>query len=224
MIKAVLFDFDETLQDRTEAFEDYMAAFLDTYCPDISDDEREKRMQDMRITGNGGYVNRVKWCTQLCRMWNWNDAPPAEELAMHYDKNFGDFNIIFPDSSKLMQQLKEMGYLVGIITNGPSILQHHKLDTSGLRKYCDIIVVSGDINIHKPDPGIFLYAAEKIGLRPEECVYVGDHPINDIQGARSAGMKPIRMNYGWFKDQDLMDNVPVIEEIIDVLNVLPDIK
>lgn len=220
MIKAVLFDFDETLQDRTEAFEHYMIAFLDTYCPDISQEEKEKRMQDMRITGNGGYVNRVEWCTLLCDMWNWNDAPPAQELAMHYDKNFGDFNIIFPESETLLQQLKAMGYIVGIITNGPSMLQHHKLDTSGLRKYCDVAVVSGDIGVHKPDPALFIYTADKIGLKPEECVYVGDHPVNDIQGALSAGMKAIRMNFGWFKDQDLREDVPVIENIIDVLKVL----
>lgn len=223
MIKAVLFDFDETLQDRTEAFEHYMIAFLDTYCPDISQEEKEKRMQDMRITGNGGYVNRVEWCTLLCDMWNWNDAPPAQELAMHYDKNFGDFNIIFPESETLLQQLKAMGYIVGIITNGPSMLQHHKLDTSGLRKYCDIAVVSGDIGVHKPDPALFTYTADKIGLKPEECVYVGDHPVNDIQGALSAGMKAIRMNFGWFKDQDLREDVPVIENIIDVLTVLKNL-
>ena len=56
MIKAVLFDFDETLQDRTAAFESYMDSFLDAFCPDISFDEKEKRKQDMSVTGNGGYV------------------------------------------------------------------------------------------------------------------------------------------------------------------------
>lgn len=217
MIKAVLFDFDETLQDRTAAFEGYMDEFLDTFCGGISEDEREKRKQDMRITGNGGYVNRVEWCKQLCDMWNWNDAPPAQELAVHYDTQFGNHNVIFPDSPKLLQELHDRGYIVGIITNGPSILQHHKLDNSGLRKYFDIAVVSGDIDIHKPDPEIFAYTADKLGVKPEECIYVGDHPINDIKGAADAGMKAIRMNYGWFKDKDLRKDVPVIEEIIDVL-------
>lgn len=217
MTKAVLFDFDETLQDRTEAFEGYMDSFFDTFCPDISADERDKRKEDMRVTGNGGYVNRVEWYTLLCDMWQWHDAPSAEELALHYDTTFGDHNVIFPDSSRLLGELKDRGYIVGIITNGPSYLQHHKLDTSGLREFCDIIVVSGDIDIHKPDPEIFRYTADKLGLETKECVYVGDHPINDIQGAVDSGMHAIRMNYGWFKDKDLRPDVPVIEEIIDVL-------
>ena len=61
MIKAVLFDFDETLQDRTTAFEKYMDMFLDEFCPNLPCEEREKRKDYMRITGNGGYVDREKW-------------------------------------------------------------------------------------------------------------------------------------------------------------------
>lgn len=217
MIKAVLFDFDETLQDRTLAFEKYMDAFLDEYCPEISNDEREKRKEDMRVTGNGGYVNRVNWCTKLVEMWGWVDAPPAEELAYHYDRNFGDFNVIFENSAPLLAELKKRGYIIGVITNGPSMLQNHKMDTSGLRPYCNIVVVSGDVGVHKPDPALFTYTADKLGLKADECVYVGDHPINDIQGALEAGMKAIRMNFGWFKDVDLRPDVPVIEDIIDVL-------
>lgn len=220
MIKAVLFDFDETLQDRTAAFEKYMDSFLSCYCPGLSSEEIEKRKEDMRITGNGGYVNRVEWCKQLCDMWNWADAPAPEELAYHYDKTFGDHNVIFPNSPVLLKKLKELGYIVGVITNGPSMLQNHKMDTSGLRPYCDIVVVSGDVGVHKPDPQLFIYTAEKLGLKPEECVYVGDHPVNDIQGALSAGMKAIRINTGWFKNRDLRPDVPVIEDIIDVLKCL----
>lgn len=217
MIKAVLFDFDETLQDRTAAFEKYMDTFLNEYCKGISDEEIEKRKEEMRVTGKGGYVNREEWYASLVKSWGWENAPASAVLANHYDTKFGDHNVIFPDSPKLLAELKNRGYIVGIITNGPSILQHHKLDTSGLRPYCDIVVVSGDIDIHKPDPEIFRYTADKLGLETKECVYVGDHPINDIQGAVDSGMHAIRMNWGWFKDKDLRPDVPVIEDIIDVL-------
>lgn len=217
MTKAVLFDFDETLQDRTLAFEGYMDAFLDEYLPNISQKEREAHKQDMRITGNGGYVNRVEWCTNLVKMWGWENAPDATVLANHYDYNFGDFNVIFENSIPILKELKARGYLTGVITNGPSVLQNHKMDTSGLRPYCDIVVVSGDEGVHKPDPRLFEITAERLGVKPQECVYVGDHPVNDIQGALSAGMGAIRMNFGWFKDKDLRPDVPVITDIIDVL-------
>ncbi len=220
MIKAVLFDFDETLQDRTEAFEHYMDAFFSLYLPDIKGEELEKRKEDMRITGNGGYVDRVKWYTELCNMWGWKDAPPAEELAHHYDYTFGNHNVVFPNSPILLKKLKEEGYITGVITNGPAYLQNHKMQQSGLMEWIDMLLVSGDIGIHKPDPRIYEIAAEKLGLKPEECVYVGDHPINDIQGALGAGMKAIRMNFGWFYNQDLREDVPVITDIIEVDEVI----
>jgi putative hydrolase of the HAD superfamily len=194
-----------------------MDTFLNTFCPNISESEKEKRKEDMRTTGNGGYVERVEWYANLCKMWGWVDAPPAEQLALHYDKTFGDHNVIFKNTVPLLKELKNRGYIVGVITNGPSMLQNHKMDTSGLRPYCDIVVVSGDVGVHKPSPDIFVYTANKLGLKPDECVYVGDHPVNDIQGALSAKMKAIRMNWGWFKNQDLRPDVPVIDDIIDVL-------
>lgn len=217
MIKAVLFDFDETLQDRTAAFEKYMDTFLSEFCPDIDMTEREKRKNDMRITGNGGYVNREEWYQGLIDMWRWENAPSKTVLANHYDTKFGDHNVIFPNSLPLLKELKARGYITGVITNGPSILQNHKMDTSGLRPYCDIVVVSGDVGVHKPNPALFTYTADKLGLKTNECVYVGDHPVNDIQGALDSGMKAIRMNWGWFKDENLRPDVPVITDIIDVL-------
>lgn len=217
MIKAVLFDFDETLQDRTKAFEGYMDAFFQKYLPDLDEETRSKYKNDMVVTGNGGYVNRIEWYSSLIKMWNWSDAPSAQELANHYDTTFGDHNAVFENSPKLLGELKKRGYKVGVITNGPSVLQNHKMDKSGLRKYCDLVLVSGDVGVHKPDSEIFKIAADRLGLKPEECVYVGDHPINDIQGALSAGMSAIRMNWGWFKDVELRADVPVINDIIDVL-------
>lgn len=217
MTKAVLFDFDETLQDRTLAFESYMEAMLDKYMPDANAEDRARYMDDMVATGNGGYVDRIKWYQELIDMWQWENAPSAEELANHYDTTFGFHNVIFPNSIPLLKELKARGYITGVITNGPSILQNCKMDNSGLRPYCDIVVVSGDVGVHKPDAELFRYTAKKLGLDTSECVYVGDHPINDIKGALDSGMKAIRMNWGWFLDQDLRPDVPVITDIIDVL-------
>lgn len=226
MIKAVLFDFDETLQDRTAAFEKYMDTFLSEFCPDLSDDEIERRKEDMRITGNGGYVmangykNRDEWYDDLAQRWGWSDAPSGALLTAHYDSTFGDHNVIFPEAPVLLKELKDRGYTVGLITNGPSYLQHHKLEMSGLADYFDFVVVSGDVGVHKPDPAIFTYTAEKHGLNPAECVYVGDHPINDIQAGMQAGMNVIRVNKGWFTDKDLRPDVPTIDNILDVIKLI----
>lgn len=229
MIKAVLFDFDETLQDRTSAFESYMNSFMKEFFPKFSAERIECMKNEMRQTGNGGYVmangykNRDDWFADLIKRWNWKNSPSPKELTYHYDSRFGNFVKIFPEAPEVLNKLKDLDYKVGIVTNGPSLLQHHKIEVSNLSQYCDIIVVSGDIGVDKPNPDIFKYSARLLNLKCDECVYVGDHPINDIDGALKAGMIPIRMNYGWFKNSDLRANVPIINnlnEIIECINLL----
>lgn len=217
MIEAVLFDFDETLQDRTAAFEKYMNKFFSKYLPGLPRQEVYRRRNEMRATNKGGYVNRREWYASLINSWGWYGAPSASELARDYDTTFGDCCCVFKDSPAVLRILRAKGYKTGIITNGPSYLQNHKLDRSGLRKYCDIVVVSGDAGIHKPDAGIFQYTAGRLRLETNECVYVGDHPVNDIEGTLSAGMKAIRMNWGWFKNKQMTPGVPVINRIFEVL-------
>lgn len=220
MTKAVLFDFDETLQDRTAAFEKYMDTFMEQFLPDLDEAEKLKRRQDMVDTGNGGYVDREAWYQGLIDKWGWENSPGKTVLADHYDTQFGCHNVIFEGSIPLLKELRKRGIKTGVVTNGPSILQHMKMENSGLMPYCDILVVSGDLPFAKPRPEIFVYAAEKLGLKPEECVYVGDHPINDIEGALSANMKAIRMNWGWFENQSLRPDVPTITDIYDVLKYI----
>lgn len=77
--------------------------------------------------------------------WHWTDAPAAEALAEHYDRTFGDCCVIFPDAVPMLQALRKKGIVTGVITNGPSYLQNHKMDESGLRPYLDLVIVSGDV-------------------------------------------------------------------------------
>ena len=123
-----------------------------------------------------------------------------------------------PDGGPLSSVGRKRGFKTGVITNGPSVLQHTKMENSGLLPYMDILVVSGDLEFAKPQPEIFEYTASKLGLKTEDCIYVGDHPVNDIQGALSAGMHALRMNWGWFKNQDLRPDVPVIASLSEVIN------
>lgn len=230
MIKAVLFDFDETLQDRTAAFESYMNTFFGEFFPTLPAAETQKRKAEMRKTGNGGYVmangyeSRDGWFADLTARWNWAAAPAPEALTRHYDTKFGDHCVIFPEAAGVLKALRAMGYITGVITNGPSYLQHHKMDISGLAPYCDIIVVSGDIGIDKPDPRIFTYTAAQLGLAVGECVYVGDHPQNDIEASLKAGMHPVRMNYGWFKGKNLREDVPVIGNLSELIGCIQSIQ
>lgn len=218
-IQAVFFDFDDTLQDREKAYEYYCGLFMDKYMPQTGRDERKSKIGDMLKNAKGGYLRREEMFPLLIKMWKWEDHPPIEELVYHFNHTFGNFVVLFEETKPTLSYLKEKGYKLGIITNGNSTVQNAKLDSAGIRKYFDVIIVSGDFGIDKPSREIFDEAARRINVKNENIVYIGDHPENDIKGALGADMKVIWMNFGYFKDK-CTEEVPQIKSVGDIMKIL----
>lgn len=217
--KAVFFDFDDTLQSRAGAYRMYCEDFLDRYFPGLSDEEKVRKMDEMEEHVDGGYKSREEYWPEMIDLWGWKDAPELSVLTDDFNSRFGLKVDMLPDSVDVIKKLKQRGYILGMITNGNSKLQNTKLDTAGIRGLFDVVVVSDDIGIWKPEAGIFEYAMNKVGVTAEQSVYVGDHPVNDIQGALNARMQPVWMNYGSFAGQ-ATEGVPGIENIRELLDML----
>jgi len=107
----------------------------------------------------------------------------------------------FVSSAALLQTIGQtLGLKVGIITNIPHEMAdadvRRILDAAGLLSFIEAtaIVTSRDAGANKPAPEIYQFAAERIGLLVNECLYVGEDP-NEVLGAQRAGMagllKPI---------------------------------
>ncbi|MGN1195274.1 MAG: HAD family hydrolase [Acutalibacteraceae bacterium] len=218
-VKAVFFDFDDTLQSRKGAYRLYCEDFLTKYFPDISKEEREKKLDEMEEHVDGGYKDREVYFPEMIELWKWENHPPLQELYDSFNYDFGKHVVMLDGAVDVLKQIKERGYILGAVTNGVSSLQNIKLDTAGIRSLFDVVVVSGDIGIYKPDRRIFDEAARRAGVENSKVLFVGDHPINDIKGALGAGMKAIRMNYGDFKGKGLGEK-GVTAEIEDIRQVL----
>ncbi|XP_045110192.1 N-acylneuraminate-9-phosphatase-like isoform X3 [Portunus trituberculatus] len=89
------------------------------------------------------------------------------------------------------QLLDDLGvhFTIGIVTNGPSVAQWEKVKETGVRKFCDSVVISGDYEVEKPDKAIFDIAFAELQVKPCECVMVGDKIESDILGGKNAGVK-----------------------------------
>ena len=83
---------------------------------------------------------------------------------------------------------------IGIVTNGPTEVQHAKLELLGIDRLVDFVLVSEEFGVAKPDPAIFREALRLAGVRPEEAIFVGDSVEFDMAGARAAGIPTIWLN------------------------------
>ena len=89
-------------------------------------------------------------------------------------------------SIEFIKHLKEKGYKIGILSDFPP---EQKGDIWGIKDICDVVLGSEQTGALKPDPTPFLKLAEKLGLAPEEILYVGNSHRYDIAGSKKTGMK-----------------------------------
>lgn len=217
-IKAVLFDFDDTLQNRPAAFMKYVRFFLDRYLPELDAAGRENAARQMIALNNSGYVDYADYFTRMPKAVGVAAPPPHEVLFKEYQRVFARFVQPFDDAASTLEALRAKDYRLGIVTNGPLVQQHRKLDFSGLRPLLDTVVVSAEEGVTKPDPEMFFRAAARLGLSPAQCLFVGDHPINDIDGALQSGMKAVFIDTRLPACND--PAVPVIHTPSDLLTML----
>ena len=94
---------------------------------------------------------------------------------------------IKPGLQELLQYAKENEILCGVATSTSRERTEDLLSRAGVENYFSVVVCGEDIEKGKPNPDIFLYTAEKMGLKPEECMVIEDSR-NGILAASAAGI------------------------------------
>jgi putative hydrolase of the HAD superfamily len=111
----------------------------------------------------------------------------------------------FPGVLKALARLREQ-VPIGLVSDGEPGAQKAKLSALVLSDAFDVVVLSDELgrSHRKPDPAPLLEAAKAIGADPGAIVYVGDRPDKDVEGARRAGMRAVRVRTGehaWMADE-----------------------
>ena len=84
-------------------------------------------------------------------------------------------------------------YKLAIISNDSSRWSRYLREKFDLNQYFDVISISGDLKIQKPDERIFRFTIEKLAVKPEDCLYIDDREGN-LEAAGKLGMKTIMLN------------------------------
>lgn len=123
---------------------------------------------------------------------------------------------LFPDARPALQRLYGQ-YKLAIVTNGnthPSYV--------GLEPLLDDIVVAAAVGYRKPDPAIYHLTLQRLGVSSAQALHVGDHPLEDVKAAQSAGMRAIWLNRRT-GSQPTVCETDAVMGVISSLDELPDL-
>lgn len=112
----------------------------------------------------------------------------SDKLSTMYLDLLADEKELTPGAVDILVAVRNAGARVGILSNGFKIVQGRKISRAGLEKYIDLVVLSDDIDVMKPDVRLYAYAMERAG--EPDCsahLMVGDNLRTDIRGSVAAG-------------------------------------
>lgn len=220
MIRAVLFDLDNTLLNRDASVKKFIGLQYERLQKYIEHIPKEKYITRFIELDDRGYVWKDKVYQQLTDELA-IDAITWEKLFQDYLDNFKYCCVPFEHLIEILNILKECNITLGMITNGYGQFQMANIKALDIEKYFDTILISEWEGIKKPNPLIFKRATERLGVKPNQCLFVGDHPANDVRAAKELGMKSI-----WKRDPQwsqveadfIIKDLSEIPFIIDQLN------
>jgi putative hydrolase of the HAD superfamily len=183
LIRGVVVDLDDTLYDQQTWLQGAWSAVADAVSGEVSNSEFHDALLAIAAEGSdrGRIINRA-----LDRVGaaTTDVAHLVEVFRAHLPASLSTFPGVVEGLRTLRTHLP-----VALVTDGDPSIQRAKLTALGLEDAFEAIVFSDDLgrDKRKPHPAPFLAAATAIGIRPIACVFVGDRPDKDIEGAKAAG-------------------------------------
>ncbi len=221
-VEAVLFDLDNTLTDRNASLKVFALWFYVSYRSDFEHGVTIEQVTSVIQEADGGGYRPLEQRWQILQVGlSWRRTPSAGALKSYWYSELGRCAQPTTGLRQVLNDLKKRGVRTGIITNGPTKLQHATLTKLGVRAYMSTVQVSEEVGIRKPDPAIFHRALAEIDVMPESAWFVGDHPSADVIGAADAGLTGVWVR--GFHPWPLGPHQPhyIIERLPDLLPLLP---
>jgi HAD superfamily hydrolase (TIGR01549 family) len=204
MIRAVLFDLDDTLFDHRGCARDALIAVQQSQScfQSMAFDALERAHADFLEELHGEVmlgrvpvaVARIERFRRLLESAGVRDqGDTASELATLYRETYQTRRRAVAGAAALMSAVRRHAR-IAIVSNNVLDEQQEKLFVCRLEQFVDELVVSGEVGVSKPDPVIFQTAMHRLGVIAAETVMVGDSWIADVEGARAVGIRAIWFN------------------------------
>lgn len=181
---AVIFDMDGVIVDNMEYHKKAWGIFLKKYAPEVELEEFSRHF---------GKVNK-----DLLKIVFKKEVSAREEARFGKEKEavyreiYADHIVPTAGLVEFLTSLKENKIKTAVATAAPRINMDFVFEKTGLRDYFDVLIDASEVTKGKPDPEIYLKAAEKLDCLPKRCLVFEDS-MPGIQAAQKAGMKVIAL-------------------------------
>ncbi|KHD38334.1 hydrolase [Clostridium acetobutylicum] len=188
MIKAVVFDLDDTLYNEMDFVKEGFRC-VSTYLSNKYNMDKDKLLNEildiLKAHGRGKIFNII------CDRYKFNED--VASLVEIY-RNSKSRLTVYSDAKEILDCFKDK-YKLGIITDGKASVQWNKINSLGIKNYFDKIIVTDDFGFEfwKPNEFAFKEIIKALKCEAKEAVYVGDNPNKDFIGARKVGLYTIRI-------------------------------
>jgi len=223
MIKAILFDLDNTLIDfmkmKKLASEEAISAMIDA---GLKINEKTALKKLFHLYKKHGIEDQRIFDKFIKEIQGKIDYRILAEGIIAYRKVKAGYLNPYPNVISTLIKLKEKGIKLGIVSDAPRKQAFLRLAEAKLTFFFDIVIALEDTGKLKPHKMPFKKAIEKLKLNANEILFVGDNPKRDILGAKNIGMKTALAKYGQlfkskkikadFELKDLKELIKIIEK------------
>lgn len=179
----IMIDLDNTIGDRQAAVERWVDEFCRTHSLTLAD-------RDWLIElDNDGYSAREEVFAAIRERFDLTE--PVDQLLQHYRTRVVELTTPVAGARDALISMRTAGHQIAIVTNGSSGQQHGKIDRLKFRELVDAVVVSGDLDIKKPDRRIFDATAAATGAFLDDAWMIGDSAMNDVVGPQAIGVRTV---------------------------------
>ena len=202
MVRAVLFDLDDTLFDHRRSARAALQAVHGRHADAVDFSEFERHhaihLEEMHLEVLAGRIGlddarRERFRRVFGALGIALDPSTVDAVASAYRSGYMTARRPLDGAAALLTALRRHAR-IAIVTNNLLDEQQDKLRCCGLTPLVDVLVASEDVGVSKPDPAIFRIALERAGVDAPAAVMVGDSWANDVAGARDAGIRAVWFN------------------------------
>lgn len=203
-MKALLVDLDDTLLDYSGGVEESWAEAcaeaacpagfeLDAVVPALQKarrwfwDDPERHSRE-RVDMQGAWT---KIAARALETLDRPDPALAAAIAEAFAARRWKRMALFPGAVAALDQLRQQGTRLALVTNGDRRHQRRKIDDNGIGRFFEVVVIEGEFGVGKPHESVYRHALEALGVPAREASMVGDNLEWDVAAPQRLGLRGI---------------------------------